>query len=101
MSTHAPLNARGSGLVRRLWIVAAITLAGCASTPPPPVYISSPLPRLPAECAATCPGEPRLPARDITDLDMAKDRTAFKGAYRCEAAKRRTCAARLKASGMK
>jgi hypothetical protein len=80
-----------------IYIVGVLLLTGCGPTAPlAPVYVSTPLPDIPAECDAACPPEPALPKRDITAGDIAKDRTAFKRAYRCERHKRHTCSARLK-----
>ena len=76
-------------------------LTGCGTASPDPVYISSPLPPMPAECESICPAEPRLPKTDITAGIMKDDRTAFKRALRCERHQRRTCAARLRVHGVK
>jgi len=92
------MNAHKIALMSALMLI----LTGCGTTPPPePVYITSPLPSLPAECESICPAEPKLPKRDIRAKDSAGDRTAFKRAYRCERHQRRTCAARLKVLGVK
>jgi hypothetical protein len=91
------MNAHRIALASTLWLI-----AGCSTMPPPePVYVASPLPSLPAECESICPAEPKLPVKDISAADVAKDRTAFKRALRCERHQRRTCAARLKVLGVK
>lgn len=85
-----------SATIQALCTACALALAGCGGTPPAPVYISTPLPEIPAECEARCPAEPKLPKQDITDLGAAKDRLALKAWGRCERHYRATCAARLK-----
>lgn len=74
-------------------------LAACAPAPHNPVYVTTALPAIPAECTAPGPREPKLHgdgADDIDDLAAVKDRIALKSAFRTERHYRRTCADRLK-----
>lgn len=77
------------------YTVIGITLVGCAKPEPAP-FVTAELPAIPDECTAQCPGEPRLPEQDITDLVAATDRDRLKRFGRCERQMRRVCADRLK-----
>lgn len=74
-------------------IVLMLVLTGC--TKEPPLFVTTALPAIPAECKGPWPGEPKLPDRDVKRSEAAKDRVALKGAFRTERHYRRVCLERL------
>lgn len=79
--------------------VAALMLAGCEKTqPPPPAFVTEARPVLPAECfAAGGPVELLPEDRDADARTAARDAAQLTDALALERYGRRACAARLRA----
>lgn len=79
-----------------------VSLSACAEmkSAVEPIYITSPPPEIPSHCdVAQKPSlaEPKLkPNQDATDIDAAKDREAWKKAFRTEKSYRKACSNELK-----
>jgi hypothetical protein len=87
--------------MRAIALLLALLLAAC-SKQEAPLLVTTETPILPADCfpdQLKAPAEPKLSAdtpEGASDLAAARDREAWKQAFRAEAANRATCAARLK-----